>query len=209
MLEQETMASLNIQTEDDNLDEENGRIKVTLENGANYAIPSATAIGYSASMKVLDNENSELTLSADKSAVVEGEVVTFTITASPAPAVAIKVLFSVDEDNYDFIQGTTVPVELTIAAGVGSISRPVRTHDDQVNESDGSITARISLVAESTGVYTIPTGKSSITVQVKDNDAPEISISSQLTSIEEGQNAVFTIHSSKVSILQFINQYKG
>ena len=200
MLEQETVASINIQTEDDNLDEENGRIKVTLENGANYVIPSATAIGYSASMKVLDNENSELTLSADNSAVVEGEVVTFTISTSPAPAIAIKVLFSVDEDNYDFIQGTTVPVELTIAAGVGSISRPVRTHDDQVNESDGSITARISLVAESTGVYTIPTGKSSITVQVKDNDAPEISISSQLTSIEEGQNAVFTIHSSKVSI---------
>ena len=198
MIVQETMVFLDVNTENDDIDEINGLIKVELESGENYSIPVNTAPGKYAIVNIQDNESSELTLSANRSSVVEGTVVIFILTATPAPAEAIKVQFAVDENGYDFIQGTTVPVELTLAAGVESIFRPVTTHDDEVNEADGSITARVSHVTENSGSYSIPADGSSSTVIVTDNDSPEISISTQLDSIEEGQNAEFTLHASAI-----------
>ena len=135
-----------------------------------------------------------VSISAVTTSVTEGQSITFTLTASSAPVSNLTVKVSVTQSG-SFIRGTPT-TSVTISSGQTSASFKVNTHNDSVDEPDGSITATLSA---GTG-YGLGSTSSKI-VTVLDNDlppkpTPTVSISAVTTSVTEGQSVTFTPTSS-------------
>jgi len=75
-----------VATEDDAIDEADGSIAATITAGTGYTVGSAAT----ASVTVADNDVPTISITGG-SAVTEGGDVTFTLTATPAPAAALPV----------------------------------------------------------------------------------------------------------------------
>ena len=124
--------------------------------------------------------------------VTEGSDATFTITASPTPAVDLDVTIAVTQSG-DYV--TTGPRTVTIPTS-GSRTLTISTTNDSDDEPDGSVTATLS-----TGPgYTVSGTSNAATVEVSDDDdppvvTPVISITAD-NGITEGGNASFTVTAS-------------
>ena len=103
--------------------------------------------------------------SSSGSEVDEGSDVTFTVSASSAASSVLIVNVSVTEDG-SFIRGTPLTT-VTISRGSSSATLTVSTEDDDIDESDGAVTAAI----QSNVQYTVGS-PSSASVSVRDNDDP-------------------------------------
>ena len=181
-----------IATTDDQVDEADGSVTATLQDGSGYTVSSTNG---AATVNVADNDDPppatpELSISGG-SGITEGGSASFTITASPAPASAITVKVGVSE-NGDF--GASGAATVTVNSATTTYT--VTTTDDQVDEADGSVTATLQ---DGSG-YTVSSTQGSATVTVADNDdpppaTPELSISGG-SGITEGGSASFTITAS-------------
>ena len=100
-------------------------------------------------------------------AITEGGDAVFTISASPAPALALTVKLTVADDaNGDFLaQSDEGEKTVTIAGGETSAPLTVATQDDSQDEADGSVTATVIADAG----YMLGSA-STATVAVSDND---------------------------------------
>ena len=134
----------------------------------------------------------EISITAGADAT-EGSDATFTITATPGPAVDLTVTVEITQTGDYATTGTqTVTIPTT-----GTYTLTVATADDSTDEADGSITATIDT---GTG-YTVSTTDSDATVNVADDDdpppppTPEISITAG-NGITEGSDATFTVTAS-------------
>ena len=126
----------------------------------------------------------------------EGQAVTFTVSANPAPATDLSVSVTVATvGDYGVTAG---PRTVTIAGGTASATLTLQTTDDSTDEADGSVTLTLN---DGSG-YTL--GQvSSETAQVQDDDdaspqpqqQPVVSISGG-GGVTEGGNASFTITAS-------------
>ena len=175
-------ATYTIATGDDQVDEADGSVTATVQSGAGYTVGTAS----SASVNVADDDVPEITISGG-SGITEGGTATFTISASPVPASAITVNIGVSESgDWDATGAATVSVSGATA------TYTIATGDDQVDEADGSVTATV----QSGAGYTVGTA-SSASVNVADDDVPEITISGG-SGITEGGTATFTISASPV-----------
>ncbi len=121
--------------------------------------------------------------------VTEGQDATFTVTASPAPASSLDVLVIVTSSgHYGFTglgrQTVTIPTS-------GSVGLTVGTTDDNVDETDGSVTA----TAYDDIGHTVSATQGEATVAVADNDVPEIGITGS-SAVTEGENITFTVTAS-------------
>ncbi len=114
----------------------------------------------------------------------EGSAVTFTVSASPAPAADLVVSVTVTTSgDYGAVTGSRT---VTIPTG-GSATFIVGTTDDGNDEADGSVTATVNTgggytVSSSHGAATVavsdddeaaPTPVSTVTVSIEDASAPE------------------------------------
>ncbi len=152
--------NVGVGTVDDSVDEPNGSVtaSVFLRDGYTVGKPS------SATVKVKDNDKApapEVTI-AGGNARAEGKPARFTVTASPAPTLPLKVLLHFVPDG-DFgvskhDQWVTIPTS-------GSAEVKVNTEDDSVDEPNGALTASVFL----RDGYEVGT-PSSATVKVRDND---------------------------------------
>ena len=126
----------------------------------------------------------------------EGQAVTFTVSANPAPAADLAVSATVTTSgDYGVTAGSRT---LTIAGGTSSKTLTLPTTDDSTDEADGSVTLTLS----GGSGYTL--GQvSSETAQVQDDDdpppleqqvavTPVVSISGG-TGVTEGGDASFTL----------------
>ena len=95
----------------------------------------------------------------------EGDTVSFTLTAAPAPAADLVVGVSVVTSG-DFGYGP-VPATVTIPAG-GTATVSVTTSDDSADEPDGSVT----LSVDAGSGYTVSATQGTAAVDVADDDAP-------------------------------------
>ena len=182
--------SYTITTSDDNVDESNGSVTATVQSGSGYTVGNAS----SASVNVADDDvppptTPEITISGG-SGITEGGTASFTISASPAPASPITVNIGVSQSGSWGASGAA-----TVSVSSASTSYTITTSDDNVDESNGSVTATV----QSGNGYTVGNA-SSATVAVADNDAPpvvvpEITISGG-SGITEGGTASFTISAS-------------
>ena len=103
----------------------------------------------------------EISISAG-SGITEGGSASFTISASPAPSSAITVNIGVSQTG-DF--GATGAATVSVSAATASYT--IATSDDNVDETDGSVTATVQT---GTG-YTVG-NSSTATVTVADDDYP-------------------------------------
>ena len=200
-------AFVDMPTTDDEHDEPNGSVTLTIDLGHGYTLglPATMTIA------ILDNDEPgdggnngdsipesqdpdvdydpppatpEITISGG-SAVTEGGTASFTISASPAPASPISVNVGVSQSG-DW--GATGPTTVTVSGATTTYT--ITTSDDQVDEADGSVTATV----KSGDGYTVGSA-SSATVAVADDVVPEITISGG-SGVTEGGTASFTISAS-------------
>ena len=116
----------------------------------------------------------------------EGDNVTFTVTASPAPTSDLAVSITAATTG-DFGYGT-LPTTVTIPT-TGSATITVTTTNDQVNEADGSVTLTLNAGSD----YTVSATQGTATVSVSDNDDPPVVSITAGSDITEGGSATFTI----------------
>ena len=174
-----------ITTGDDQVDEADGSVTATVQSGTGYTVGLAS----SASVNVADDDDPppatpEITISGG-SGITEGGTASFTITANPAPASAITVNVEASQTGSWGATGAA-----TVSVSGATTTYTITTSDDQVDETDGSVTATV----QSGDGYTVGSA-SAATVNVADDDVPEITIAG-VRGIAEGGTATFTITAS-------------
>ena len=183
-------ATVTVTTSDDSTDEPDGTATLTIGAGSGYTVGA----NGSDSVDVTDDDDPVAPVVVVPDPVVsitagpgvtEGAGATFTVTAVPAPATALDVAVTITQDgDYGAATGTrTVTIPTT-----GSVSFTLATTDDATDEPDGSVTATVN---DSSG-YTVSTTHSAGTVNVADNDVPQISITAG-QGVSEGGDAGFTL----------------
>ena len=177
-------ATLTLPTAGDAVDEPDGSVTATVEDGTGYTVGSAA----SGTVAVQDDDDPlpEITISAGD-AVTEGGDAVFTLTASRALASALDVSVTVATDG-DW--GVSAGSRTVSIGTTGSATLTLPTADDALDEPDGSVTAT---VVDGSG-YTVGSAASG-TVAVRDDDLPPpvISIAAKASSVTEGGDAVFTL----------------
>ena len=141
-----------------------------VNSGTGYTVGSRS----SARVTVADNDEPapqpepqpepQVTIAADGD-VTEGEAVSFTVAATPAPAMDLMVSVTVTETGATL--AASVPDNVTVSAGQTTATLQVTTVDDTTDESDSTVTARVT---SGTG-YTVGS-RSPARVIVADNDPP-------------------------------------
>ena len=149
-----------VQTDDDQLDEADGWIRVAINPGYRYTVSATSG---EATVTVTDNDVPEISVTAG-SGITEGSNASFTLTASPAPAADLSVEVSVTQ-NGDFGVATTTQI-ISIPTS-GSYTLTVATSNDSDEEADGSVTVTLN---SGTG-YTVSSSDGEATVPIADDDA--------------------------------------
>ncbi len=129
---------------------------------------SASAPGIivtSSDIKLVDDDDPVISISAVSDTVSEGTAVVFTLTASPAPATSLTVNLSLSGGS-GFLTGLP-PLNATVEAGSSAATVRFPTGDDVVDEPDGAMTVQ---VIPGDG-YSVG-ASSSAQVVVQDDDAP-------------------------------------
>lgn len=192
-----TQTTIRVPTVDDNRDEADGSITMTINPRSHYKI-SDPQYG-SASVTVQDNDEPSISISDPAisiragSAIREGGTATFTLTANPKPASPVDVTVNVADPGNFAASGQAGTRTVTIGTN-GSGSLRVVTTDDGIDQDDGRITVT---VAKGSG-YTVGS-RASVSVVVTDGGAPTPRVSIAAGSdIDEGGTATFTLTANPV-----------
>ncbi len=157
--------TLTVGTTDDQADESDGSVTVTLNGGSGY-----TGSG-SATVTVADDDPPVVVPVVSIAAgggVTEGGAATFTVSASPAPSSALDVTVTVTASG-DF-GASTGQRTVRIAPGQTSVTFTVGTTDDTADEPDGTVTATV----DAGSGYTVSSTQGAATAAVADNDDPPV-----------------------------------
>ncbi|MCY3691441.1 MAG: putative Ig domain-containing protein, partial [Chloroflexi bacterium] len=187
-------ATVTISTTDDDTDETGGSVSVTVDAGDGYTVSTTQG---AATVGVADNDDPpparpEVNISGATSGE-EGQDVTFTLLAAPAPAAPLAVSVTVTASG-DF--GVTTGSQSVTIQTSGGATVTIGTTDDTTYEPNGSVTLTLSAGSG----YTVGS-LATETASVLDNDAaplavePEISVTAG-SGITEGGDAQFTITAS-------------
>ena len=181
-------ATVSASTDDDGTDEPDGSVTLTVDGGSGYAVGATS----SATVAVDDNDTAgagarqpQVTIAPVAAIVTEGTAVSFSLTATPAPASNLTVDLTWTEVG-SFLTGAR-PSTVTIpTSGTATVS--ASTVDDSVDEPNGSVT----LTVGSGSGYAVG-ATSSATVTVDDNDIPRVTVAADSPTITEGADASFTV----------------
>ncbi len=124
--------------------------------------------------------------------VLEGETLSFSLTASPVPTTPLTVELDIDTTGDFTVWDGTSTITLQ-TSGIYTLN--LASSDDGVDEPNGTVTATISAGSG----YTISSSAAAATVTIQDDDdppLPQISISSAPHSVTEGDNIELTITST-------------
>ena len=182
--------TLTVGTTDDTTDETDGSVTATVNAGSGYTVSSTQG---TATVGVADNDAAPtpvVSVTAG-SGVTEGGDAVFTVTASPAPASNLDVSVTVSQSG-DY--GATTGQRTVTVPTTGSVTFTVGTTDDDVDETDGSVTATVNAGSG----YTVSSSQGAAMVGVADNDdapTPVVSVSAG-SGVTEGGDAVFTVTAS-------------
>ena len=174
--------NVTINTNGDDLDEDDGQITVTVSDGTNYIAGENNFV----SVAVTDDEVDlpEVSISSGNYRITEGAFVDFVVRMTPPPGIGetqdITLNVSQSVPSSDFYNATT-PSQLTID-NTGLARGRITTNDDNVEEASGKITVSVLGVASQYRPASTP--NNSIEIDVYDNDGP-IVIVSDFTVLEE------------------------
>ena len=169
----------------DLVNESNGTVTVAVQAGDDYDVGSPA----SSTITIIDNDDPQVSI-FDGSDVMEGEVATFSISASPLPYQPLSVNINVAPSSE--ITGVTPGVQTVSISTSGSATLEISTTDNSYYApfGGGSITATVKDGSDY-GVGWSP----SASVDVLDNDGPVITIV-PVGDVTEGADASFTLVSN-------------
>ena len=169
---------------DDSTPESAETVVLTLTGGSGYTV-GTTASAHT--LTVTDNDTAgvpAVSVTAG-SAVIEGGNATFTIAASPAPAGAITVRYTVTQ-NGRFVASGRLGSGKTRSLSGASATITVPTVDDGADEADGSVTVTVT---GGFGLgYTVGS-PSSASVAVRDDDVPSVQFAAGASDADERSGA--------------------
>ena len=177
----ETAQTIRVPIIDDDLDEATETFTVMLLNASNSTIADGEATG-----TIADNDLPVVGVTADPTAVEEGETVTFVLTRIGDLTVPLTVPVNVTERGAFLADGA--PSEATFDIDVAIITLPVATVDDDVDEVNGAVTATIADNATHRA-----SDAASATVPVTDNDVRGVTVTPTVLTIPEDGSASYTI----------------
>ena len=174
----------------DDVTEVDGDITLTIAENPpwEYDVDSAMNV---ATVQVEDDESDiPLTVGISGGAdITEGAEATFTLTLNRASLEAVPVGIRTENATGDYLDSPQTRTVVTIPPNVATYTFGFATDDDMAYEADGSV--RATVLDE--GGYGLGS-PSSATVNVADNDIPQLNISAPSPSeIVEGTDAVFTV----------------
>ncbi len=190
-------ATLTLATSDDDADEPDGSVTLTVAAGDGYTVGDPA----SGSVSIADDDLPPPTVSiaAKAASVTEGGAAAFTLTADRAPDADLTVTLSVAETGGgDHVAAADEgPATAVIAKGKTEAVFSVATVDDDVDEPDGSVTVTL----KDGGGYTVPSPPgNAAAVTVSDNDAAALpSLSVADVTVKEGAWMEFTVRLSAPS----------
>ena len=183
--------TLTVGTTNDDTEKSDGSVTATLDTPAVDAGYTVSSSQGAATVAVADDDGLPEVSIVGGGNATEGGDAGFTITANPAPAADLDVSVTVSASG-DY--GATTGQQTVTIPTTGSFTLTVGTTNDDVNETDGSVTATLDTPAADAG-YTVSATQAAATVVVEDDDVPEVSISAG-SDVTEGGDATFTITAS-------------
>ncbi len=173
---------LKVNTESDEVDEDDGTITATLNAGTSYQVGSSST----GQVEVSDGgaPTPRVSVSAPAS-IEEGKTITFTVTGSPVPATPVTVRVNLAEQGSFATAGEISDRSVTLGTG-GSATFTVATANDRAVEPDGRITATVA-----PGAGYLAGSPSQAEVSVWDA-TPTVTVAPG-SSINEGETATFTL----------------
>ncbi len=122
--------------------------------------------------------------------ITEGNSASFTLTANPAPSANLDVSVSVTASGS---YGVTTGNQTVTIGTSGTTTLTINTTGDTVDEANGSVTAALVDGA----AYDLDSSASAATVNIADDDIPEVSITAG-SNVTEGTVASFTLTADPV-----------
>ena len=177
--------------------ESNGEITISIKRGDGYEVHTTD---YTKAVMLLDDESlPKVSVTAVDTSIDEGQDAIFELTATGTLANSLEVDVSVDDGSGDFLTNTYTR-KAEIIPTTGSVRVPYSTDADADEETNGTIT--VSVLEDDSDIikYLVaPNNAGTATLSVIDNDdstLPSITISSDQSSINEGDLAIFTVTSA-------------
>ena len=177
-----------VPTRDDETAEADGVLTVTVLGGRGYTIGSPR----SASVTVNDDDGPPpatpvVTIVRTSGATLtEGTAVTFTVSASPAPAAALGVRLTVaDAPHGNFVASGNEGTRTVTVPPAGSTTLTLATETDSTDESDGPVTVAVAPSTASPVTYTVG-APASATVTMHDDDPTAVELSTPDATATEG-----------------------
>ena len=182
-------ATYNVATVDDNTDEPNGEVQVSIRtSSSNYRIATP---GNEARVVVNDDDDpppaTPVVSFATSSATAEEDAgsIEVTLNLNPAPTANITIDYSVtgsaDQDDY------TVPGSVDVSAGASTVTIPIDITDDDEYESSETVVLTLS---EGTG-YTRGSRRT-YTLTIRDNE-PRLRTTPTELRVKEGGSASYNV----------------
>ena len=187
-------ATLTLATTNDDTDEPDGSVTVTLNDGAGYTVgdPASGAV----TVEDDDLPPPAVSITAKAAPVTEGADAVFTVSASRAPDADLAVTLEVaDAPDSDFVAGGDEGARtVTIPDGATSVVFTLATANDEADEPDGVVTVTV----KAGDGYTVGTPASD-TISIEDDDLPPpvVSIAAKAASVTEGGAAAFTLSADR------------
>ena len=183
-----TTVNIPVTITDDSVDDDDETIIFTLSAGGNFYTLGSTSVH---TATITDNDDPPavpvLTI-AGGTAVTEGTAASFTVSATPNVSGTVALSYTVAQTGDFVAAGDIGTTSVSFSGGTGTIT--IATVGDSTDEANGSVTVTLN---DGTG-YTLGGGKTA-TVNVNDDDVPELTITAGST-VTEGTDASFTVSAS-------------
>ena len=177
-----TEREIRIAAADDDADEPEETVEVTLAAGNSYRLGApAQAAG-----RILDNDLPVVTVAAEAAAVTEGADAVFTLTRTGVLSEALAV--PVEVTDADGVLASPAPSSVAFEADAATATLRLGTQDDTADEPD----AMVVLALQAGAGHALGT-PSEAAVTVEDDDLPVVTVAAEAAAVTEGEDAVFTL----------------
>ena len=174
--------AIRLATTDDDADEPEETVEVTLTAGNTYRLGTPVA----ATGRIQDDDLPVVTVAAEAAAVTEGADVVFTLTRAGVLSEALEV--PVEVTDADGVLASMAPSSVTFGATAATTTLRLGTQGDSADEPDAMVT--LTLAAGAAHDLGTP---SAATVTVEDDDLPVVTVAAEAATVTEGADVVFTL----------------
>ena len=182
--------TFNVAIVNDNVDEANGSITATVQDGSDHDVGVPAA----ATVTVTDDDVPVLSIAVSPDMVTEGGSATFTVTANPAPYRTLTVAL-MQSGNSPHFEGTSAALPLTLMASETSAAFTVSTM--AVDTTAGSTVTYMLGAPADASLYTVaasPGDRATLTILDDAQSLPSVLLTAPPTATEgTDANATFTL----------------